>query len=67
MRKQKEQWDYWDEYEDYSLNLNLDELDYNEFSLNLFSSNNKKVVVIKDGRKKEDMYEGLGDDKGEYY
>ena len=41
----------------------MDESDYDEFSLNLLSSNNKKEVIIKKNRKKEGIYKNLGDNK----
>lgn len=42
MKKQREEKDYWDEYEDYSLDFSSNKLEYNGSSLDLPSSNEKK-------------------------
>ena len=52
-----------DEYEDFSLNLSLDESNSDQFSLDLLRSDHKRKDVMEDDRKKEDTHEGLRDDK----
>ena len=61
LKREKEQKDYLDKYEDYSLNLSLDESDSKEFSLDSLSFNEKKFI-IKDDKKEEDKCKGLRDD-----
>ena len=67
-KKQKEEEDYRDEYEDYSLESSLDESEYDEPSLDLPSSEEEQEEEegerIKDKRKEEGTREGLGDDEG---
>ena len=66
MRKQREEEDYGDEYEDYSLESSSDESECNEPSLDLPSSEEEEEERerIKDKRKDEGTREGLGDDEG---
>ena len=65
-RKQREGEDYWDEYEDYSLESSSDESECDEPSLDLPSSEEEEEEGerIKDKRKEEGTREGLGDDEG---
>ena len=65
MKKQREEEDYWDKYEDYSLESSSDELECDEPSLDLPSSDEeeKEEEVTKDNRKEEGTREGLGNDK----
>lgn len=62
MRKKRKPKDYWDKYENYSLDSSLDKSNYNKFSLDLLSSDNKRKVVIEDNGKKEGIYKSLEDD-----
>ena len=64
LRRQREQEDYWDEYEDYSLDSSSDESDCDELSLDSLSSDDEREVVIEEGGKEEGTCEGLGDDEG---
>ena len=66
LRKQREEEDYWDEYEDYSLESSSDESECDEPSLDLPSSDEEEEEgeVTKDNRKEEGTREGLGDDEG---
>lgn len=68
LRKQREEEDYWDEYEDYSLESSSDESECNEPSFDLPSSEEEKEEreETKDDRKEEGTREGLGDDEGGY-
>ena len=65
-RKQREEEDYWDEYEDYSLESSSDESECDEPSLDLPSSEEEEEEGerIKDKRKEEGTREVLGDDEG---
>lgn len=63
LRRQKKQKNYWDEYEDYSLNSISDESNCDELSLDLLNSNDKKEVVIEESGKEEGTCKSLGDDK----
>lgn len=63
MRRQREQENYWDEYVDYSLDSSSDELDCDEFSLDLFTSDDEGDVVMKDDGKKEGTHESLEDNE----
>ena len=65
-RKQREEEDYWGEYEDYSLESSSDESECDEPSLDLPSSEEeeKEGERIKDKGKEEGTREGLGDDEG---
>ena len=63
MRRQREKEDYWDEYEDYSLESSSDESECDEPSPDLPSSNEEEEEVTKDNRKEEGTREGLGDDE----
>ena len=47
------------------MNLSLDKSDCDEFNLDSFSFDNERKVVIKDGRKKDSIYKGLGYNKRE--
>ena len=66
MRKQREEEDYWDEYEDYSLEFSADELECDEPTLDLPSPDEEEEEgeVTKDNRKEEGTRKGLGDDEG---
>ncbi len=66
MRKQREEEDYWDEYEDYSLEFSSEESECDEPSLDLPSSEEEEEEGerIKDKRKEEGTCKGLGDDEG---
>ena len=64
-RKQREEEDYWDEYEDYSLESSSDESECDEPSLDLPSSEEEaEEERMRDTRKEEGTREGLGDDDG---
>lgn len=65
MRKQKEEKDYWDEYEDFSLDFGSKKLDGNKSSSDQPSSNRKEEEVIKDNIRKEDIHEDLRNHKRE--
>ena len=43
----------------------MDESSFDELSLDSLSSDDKREVVMEDGRKEEDMHKSLGDDKRE--
>ena len=62
LRRQREEEDYWDEYED-NLESNFDESDDNKSSPDE-SSSDEEEGVIEDNRKEEGIYEGLGDNEG---
>ena len=64
LRRQREEEEYWDEYEDYSLKSSSDESDCNEPSPDLPSSDEEEEEVTKDNRREEGTREGLGDDEG---
>ena len=64
LRRQREEEDYWDEYEDYSLEPSSDESECDEPSPDLLSSDEEEEEVTKDNRKEEGTREGLGDDEG---
>ena len=66
LRKQREGEDYWDEYEDYSLESSSDELECDEPSPDLPSSDEEEEEeeVTKDNRKEEGTRKGLRDDQG---
>ena len=66
LRKQREEEDYWDEYEDYSLDSSSDESECDGSSLHLPSSDEEEEERggTKDNRKEEGTREGLGDDEG---
>ena len=63
LRRQREQEDYWDKYEDNSLDLSSDESDCDELNLNSLSSNDEREVVMEDRRKEKGIREGLGDNE----
>ena len=65
LRKQREEKDYWDEYDDYSLESSSDESECDE-PLDLPSSEEEEEEGegTKDNRKEEGIREGLGDDEG---
>ena len=64
MRRQREEEDYWDEYEDFSLDSSSEESDGNESSPDQPSSDGEEEKVIEDSKRGEDIREGLGDDEG---
>lgn len=65
-RKQRKEEDYWDKYEDSSLESSSDKSEYNKLSLDLRSSEKEEEERkrIKDKRKEEGTREDLGDDEG---
>lgn len=63
MRRQKKQKDYWDEYEDYNLDLSSDKSNCDKFSLDSLSFDKKKEDVIEENEKKEGMHKGLRDNE----
>lgn len=63
LRRQKKQKNYWNKYEDYSLNSISDESNCDEFSLDLLNSNDKKEVMIEESGKEEGTCKSLGDDE----
>ena len=58
LRRQKEEEDYWGEYENFSLNSSSEESNGNDSRPDQPSSDEEKEEVI------EDIHEGLGDDEG---
>ena len=64
LRRQREEEDYWDEYEDYSVESSSDESDCDEPSPDMPSSDEEEEELTKDNRRKEGIREGLGDDEG---
>ena len=54
----------WDEYEDLSLNSSSEKSDSNKSSLDQPSSDVEEEEVIEDSKRREDIRESLGDDKG---
>ena len=64
LRTQREEEDYWDEYEDFSLDSSSEESDGNESSPDQPSSDGEEEKVIEDSKRGEDIREGLGDDEG---
>ena len=64
MRRQREEQDYWDEYEDFSLDSSSEESDGNESGLDQASSDEGEEEVRGKNKEREDIREGLGDDKG---
>ena len=64
LRRQREEEDYWDEYEDYSFESSSDESDCDEPSPDLPSSDEEEEEVTKDNRREEGTYKGLGGDEG---
>ena len=64
MRRQREEEDYWDEYEDFSLDSSSEESDCNESSPDQPSSDGEEEKVIEDSKRGEDIRDGLGDDGG---
>lgn len=61
LRKQREEEDYWDEYEDYGLESSSDESECDGFGPDLPSSDEEEEEreVAKDNRKEEGTREGL--------
>ena len=65
LRRQREEEDYWDEYEDFSLDSSSEESDGDESSPDQPSSDGGEEEVIEVHSKRgEDIREGLGDDEG---
>ena len=64
LRRQREQEDYWNEYEDYSLDSSSDESDCDEPSLDSLSFDDEREAVMEDSGKEKGTREGLGDDEG---
>ena len=65
LRRQREEEDYWDEYEDFSLDSSSEESDGDESSPDQPSSDGGEEEVIEDHSKRgEDIREGLGDNEG---
>lgn len=64
MRRQREEEDYWDEYEDYNLDSSSDESDCDEPSPDLPSSDEEKEELTRDDRRGKGTHEGLRDDEG---
>ena len=63
LRTQREEEDYWDEYEDFSLDSSSEESDGNESSPDQPSSDGEEEEVIEDSKRGEDIHQGLGDDE----
>ena len=64
MRRQREEKDYWNEYEDFSLDSSFEGSDGNESSPDQLSSDGREEEVIKDYSKRgKNIHEGLGDDE----
>ena len=70
MRRQREEEDYWDEYEDYDSDSSCDESDCDEHSSDEPSpdepSSDEEEEVTGANRRGEGTREGLGDDEGGY-
>lgn len=66
LRIQRKEKDYWDKYEDFSLESNSNKSECNGFSFALSSSDKKEEErkKMKDNKKEKDISKGLGDDKG---
>ena len=64
LRRQREEEDYWDEYEDFSLDSSSEESDGNESSPDQPNSDGEEEEVIEDSKKGEDIREGLEDEGG---
>ena len=56
LRKQRIKKDYWDEYEDFSLDSSFEELNNDESNLDHSNSNGRKEEVIKDHIKRGKIY-----------
>ena len=65
LRRQNEKEDYWDGYEDFSLDSRSEELDSNESSSDHPSFDEGEEELIGKNKRREDIREGLGDDEGE--
>lgn len=64
MRRQREEEDYWDEYEDFGLDSSSDESDGNESSSDQLSSDEEEEDVVGINKRGGDIHEGLEDDEG---
>lgn len=56
MRKQREKEDYWDKYEDYNLESNFDETDYNKSSLDLPCFNIEKKEITRNNKREKGIH-----------
>ena len=64
LRRQRQEEDYWDEYEDYNSEYSSDESDCNKPSPDEPSSDEEEEKVIRDNGREKVTHEGLGDDEG---
>ena len=63
LRRQREEEDYWDEYEDFSLDSSSGESDCHESSPGQLSSDEEEEEVMEDNKRGKYIREGLGDDE----
>lgn len=65
MRRQRQDKNYWNKYENYNWKSSFDKLNYNKPSLDKFSSNEEVKKVINDNKREKVMYKSLKDNKRE--
>ena len=64
LRRQRQEEDYWDVFEDYNSESSSDESDCNEPSPDEPSSDEEEEEVMRDNGREKVTHEGLGDDEG---
>ena len=65
MKRQREEENYWDKYENFSLDSSFEKSDSNKSGLNQTSFDKEEKEIMKINNEKEDIYKSLRDKKRE--